>query len=127
MAYDEGLADRVRSILEGRGTLLGTSLREQKMFGGLIFLLNGHMCCGVRNTELLLRLSPEGAGEALRRPHTRPLDPTGRRVRSLIFVSEHGTDLDQALEEWIEIAVAFVRTLPPKGEGSRAGRTKRQS
>jgi hypothetical protein len=84
------------------------------------------MCCGVRNTELLLRLSPEGAGEALRRPHTRPLDPTGRRVRSLIFVNEQGTDLDQALEAWIEIAVAFVRTLPPKKCGPGANRKKRR-
>ena len=119
MAYDEGLADRVRSILQGRGallekSLLEKSLQEKQMFGALVFMVNGHMCCGVRNTELLLRLSAEGASEALKRPHTRPVDPTGKRIKSLIFVHEQGTDLDRDLEAWVEVAFAFVRTLPPK-------------
>jgi hypothetical protein len=96
------------------------------MFGGLVFMINGHMCCGVRNTELMLRLSAEGASEALHRPHTRPVDPTGKRIRSLIFVNEQGTDLDRALEEWVEVAFTFVRTLPPKEPAARGrGRVKR--
>jgi TfoX/Sxy family transcriptional regulator of competence genes len=119
MAYDEGLADRVRTILQGRRGLLKKSLLEKRMFGGLVFMIDGNMCCGVRNTELMLRLSNEGASKALQRPHTRPVDPTGKRIRSLIFVSEQGTDLDHALEEWIGVAFTFARTLPPKEPGAK--------
>jgi TfoX/Sxy family transcriptional regulator of competence genes len=124
MAYDEGLADRVRSILQGRVTRLGKSLLEKRMFGGLVFMVDGNMCCGVRNTELMLRLSNEGASQALQRPHTRPLDPTGKRIRSLIFVNGQGTDLDRALEGWVEIALTFVRTLPAKQPGVKTKRQK---
>lgn len=123
MAYDEGLADRVRSILQSRTTRLGARLLEKRMFGGLVFMIDGNMCCGVRNTELMLRLSNEGAGDALKRPHTRPLDPTGKRIRSLIFVNEQGTDLDHELEEWVQVAFTFVRTLPKK-QGDRGQRPR---
>ncbi len=84
------------------------------MFGGLVFMLNGNMCCGVRNTELMLRLSNELASGVGKRAHARPLDPTGRRIRSLVMVGEQGTDLDRDLEEWVEIAYSFVSTLPAK-------------
>lgn len=101
---------------------MGARLFEKRMFGGLVFMIDGNMCCGVRNTELLLRLSNDGASEALGRPHTRPLDPTGKRMRSLLFVNEHGTDLDQSLEEWIDVAFTFVRTLPKKAPGAKRRR-----
>jgi TfoX/Sxy family transcriptional regulator of competence genes len=110
MAFDEGLADRVRSLFQARRA----AVLEKRMFGGLVFMIHGNMCCGVRNTELMLRLSNEGANEVVKRPHARPLDPTGRRIRSLVMIGEQGTDLDQDLEEWVEIAYTFVRTLPAK-------------
>jgi hypothetical protein len=110
MAFNEGLADRVRSIFQTRRA----TVLEKRMFGGLVFMINGNMCCGVRNTELMLRLSIEGANEVVKRPHARPLDPTGKRIRSLVMVSEQGTDLDQDLEGWVEVAYTFVRTLPAK-------------
>ena len=114
MAFDEGLADRVRSLLEERTRRAGYRLLEKRMFGGLVFMLNGNMCCGVRNTELMLRLSNEGAEEVAQRPHARPLDPTGKRIRSLVMIHAHGTDLDQDLEAWVEIAYSFAKTLPLK-------------
>ena len=83
-------------------------------------MLNGNMCCGVRNTELMLRLSNELAGDVAKRAHARPLDPTGKRIRSLVMISEHGTDVDQDLEEWVEIAYTFVRTLPAKEPSAKA-------
>ncbi len=126
MAFDDGLADRVRSVLQARRLQLGNALLEKRMFGGLVFMIDGNMCCGVRNTDLMLRLTNDMATEALRQPHTRSLDPTGKRIRSLIFVNEQGTDLDQSLEEWIDVAFTFVRTLPKKTPGAKRRRAAKK-
>lgn len=109
MAYDAGLADRVRLILKRCG-----GFSECRMFGGVAFMINGHMCCGVTKTDLVLRLAPDEVITALGRPHTRPMDFTGRPMKSMIFVNAHGSHSDQTLREWVESAFAFVRTLPPK-------------
>jgi hypothetical protein len=122
MAYDEGLADRMRSTFHARGAAFQRSVFEKRMFGGLVFMIDGNMCCGVRNRELMLRLGPEEADAALARPHTRTVDPTGRRMRTLIFVEEQGIDLDRDLEEWSEIAVTFVRQLEPKAPSEKPRR-----
>jgi TfoX/Sxy family transcriptional regulator of competence genes len=108
MAYDEALADRVRGVLLDPGLV-----SEQKMFGGLAFLLGGHMFCGVVNDELMLRLGPEGAQRALTRPHVRPMDFTGRPLKSMVFVDRDGLR-GPALQRWVDTAAAFVRELPPK-------------
>jgi TfoX/Sxy family transcriptional regulator of competence genes len=76
MAVDQKLAARVRKLLADR-----SDLTERRMFGGLTFMVRGHMCCGVQGNELILRLGPDGAGEALASAHApdafhRP--PTGR-------------------------------------------------
>jgi hypothetical protein len=68
VAYDEGLADRVRSIFRARGAAFQKSVLEKRMFGGLVFMIHGNMCCGVRNRELMLRLGPEEADAALAQP-----------------------------------------------------------
>jgi TfoX/Sxy family transcriptional regulator of competence genes len=129
MAYDEGLADRVRAIFRARGTLPGkggfqSSVLEKRMFGGLVFMIRGNMCCGVRNRELMLRLGRDEAEAALARPHTRPVDPTRRRIKTLIFIEEQGTDLDRDLEEWVEIAVRFVNTLETKAPSAKPKRRR---
>jgi TfoX/Sxy family transcriptional regulator of competence genes len=109
MAYDKGLADRVRTALKPyRG------LSERNMFGGIAFMINGHMCCGVTQSDLMLRLAPDDVAAALKKPHARPMDFTGKPMKSMLFVSAKGTDSDAALSQWIEAAYAFVRTLPPK-------------
>src|SRR5437899_6373609 len=113
MAYDDGLADRVRLILKGRA-----GFSECRMFGGVAFMVNGHMCCGVTKTDLVLRLAPDEVITALGRPHIRPMDFTGRPMKSMIFVDAHGSDSDQDLHEWVESAFAFVRTMPPKKSGA---------
>jgi len=122
MAYDEGLVDRVRSIFRARGALFERSVFEKRMFGALVFMIHGNMCCGVRNRELLLRLGPEEAEAALARPHTRPIDPSRSRMKTLVFVEEQGIDLDRDLEEWIEIALTFVRKLEPKAPSEKPRR-----
>ena len=109
MAYDIGLADRVRSILERRA-----GFSECKMFGGIAFMINGHMCCGVLKTDLMLRLTQDAVANGLTKPHTRPMDFTGRPMTSMMFVDAAGVDTDEALHEWVEAALALVMTLPPK-------------
>jgi TfoX/Sxy family transcriptional regulator of competence genes len=109
MAYDIHLADRIRSILKREG-----EFSERRMFGGITFMVNGRMCCGVVKTDLVLRLTPEQAAEALRQPHTRPMDFTGRPMNSMIYVNGAGTDSDEALEVWVQSAAVAARRLPMK-------------
>ena len=108
MAYDENLADRVRTILE-----VEPSLSERKMFGGLAFMVDGHMCCGIVGSDLMLRLGPAGAEAALALSHVRSMDFTGRLMTSMVYVAPEGLR-GVALRRWVEKATAFARTLPPK-------------
>ena len=108
MAYDEGLARRVRSALEGTA-----GVSERAMFGGLAFMLEGHMLCGVVGDELMLRLGGVAAEAALVRPHVRPMDFTGRPMTGMVFVACDGLR-GPALRRWLDLAAAFVSTLPPK-------------
>jgi len=109
MAYDLGLAERVRSLLERH-----SGFSERKMFGGICFMVNGNMCCGVLKTDLMLRLTPEEADLALKRPHVRPMDFTRTPMKSMVYVSAQGVDADQDLHHWVELARSIARKLPPK-------------
>ena len=108
MAYDESLAERVREVMLG-----DPGLSERKMFGGLAFMLDGHMCCGIVGDELMLRLGADGADRALERPHVRPMDFTGRPMTGMVFVAPGGLR-GGALDRWVGEAATYVRTLPPK-------------
>lgn len=109
MAYDEGLAQRVRETLASR-----SDLAERKMFGGLCFMLGGNMCCGIVGDELMLRVGPEQYDGVLGRPHAREMDFTGRALKGMVYVGTSGVDTDQALAEWVGFAVGFAGSLPPK-------------
>src|SRR5262245_55472751 len=109
MAFNEALAARVRRILS---PVAGFS--EKKMFGGLCFLIRGDMCCGVLKAELVLRLEPERAQEVLSRPHTRPMDFTGRPLKGFVFIQAEGLASDRQLRDWVSMALTFVRSLPAK-------------
>ena len=108
MAYDEGLADRVREALAGVD-----GVTERKMFGGLAFMVHGHMACGIVRDDLMLRLGAERAEAALGRPHVRPMDFTGRPMGGMVLVGAGGLR-GPALPQWVDQAVAHVVTLPPK-------------
>jgi hypothetical protein len=86
---------------------------ERQMFGGLAFMLGGHMFCGVVKDTLMARLGPEGADRALDQPHVRPMDFTGRPMKGMVFVEPEGLH-DDALQQWVTAAVSYARTLPPK-------------
>jgi TfoX/Sxy family transcriptional regulator of competence genes len=109
MAYDEQLARRVRSLLEGCD-----GYSERKMFGGLCCMLHGNMCCGVVGGELMLRLGEAGAEQALFEPHVREMDFTGRPMKSMVYVAAAGIKQDSELRRWVELAAEFASSLPPK-------------
>ena len=109
MPYEEALADRVRTLLKRR-----RGVEERKMFGGLAFLVNGHMACGVQQDCLVLRLGNNGAARALREPHTRPMDFTGKPVQSMVYIDPAGCAGDEELASWVNRAIRFARSLPPK-------------
>jgi TfoX/Sxy family transcriptional regulator of competence genes len=110
MAYDEGLAERIREALGDR-----PGVSERKMFGGLAFMVDGHMACGVMGEDLMARVGPDGYDEALGEPHARPMDFTGRPLTGMVYVAAEGIEDDAALAEWVERTTRFVATLPPKG------------
>jgi TfoX/Sxy family transcriptional regulator of competence genes len=114
MAYDLGLADRIRVVLGRSG-----AFSERKMFGGLCFLVNGHMCCGIVKSDLMLRLTQETATAAHREPNTRPMDFTGKPMKSMIYVGAEGVDSDSSLERWVRSSERMARALPGKAEKSR--------
>src|SRR5262249_21269787 len=108
MAFDENLAGRVRRLLADR-----RDVREVRMFGGLCFMVGGHMCCGVANDDLVLRLGPD-AERALAEPGARPMDFTGRPLTGMVFVAGPACAGTQ-LRRWVQRAVAFAASLPPQG------------
>lgn len=109
MAYDESVAARVREVMKRR-----KGVGEQKLFGGIAFMLNGNMCCGVLGDELIVRLGNDGVLEALEEDHTRPFDFTGRVIKSMLYIEPNGFATEAALKGWAERAVRFTRTLPEK-------------
>ena len=110
MAYNEVVADRVRKMLARRKG----NITERKMFGGLSFLVNGNMCCGVTDKNIVLRLGNEGAEKALEERHITEMDFTGTPLASMVYLRPAGYKSDEDLRRWVGRAVRFARTLPAK-------------
>ena len=108
MAYDLNLADRVREVIPA-----DADVTERKMFGGLAFLLGGHMFVGIVGGELMVRLGEEGARQALAGEHVREMDFTGKPMKNMVFVQPSGLH-GPALEGWVNAAAEYARTLAPK-------------
>jgi len=109
VAYDEQLAARIRTVLGD-----DPGVDERKMFGGVAFLLDGNMFVGLTGDDLMVRVGPESWADALAQPHAREMDFTGRSMRGYVYVDAAGTAEDDALAAWIERALDFVGSLPPK-------------
>ena len=84
------------------------------MFGGLAFLVNGHMCCGVVGQDLMVRVGPDLYERALKRRNARAMDFTGRPLRGFVYVAKQGCANTAALKGWIQLGLGFVLSLPPK-------------
>src|SRR5437660_537866 len=109
MAYDETLAKRIRQHL-----IRKNGVEEKKMFGGIGFLLNGNMLVGVWKGSLIVRLGPDEDDEALKEPHVKEFDITGRPMKGWVLVEPEGVNGDDQLKGWIQRAVKFVGALPAK-------------
>jgi len=114
MAFDEKLAARMRARLSS-----GANITEKRMFGGLAFLLNGNMCCGVHGTEMIVRLHPQQHERALAEPHTRVFDLSGRPMKGWVLVHADGLKDDPRLAGWLELATGYAASLPGKGTAVR--------
>jgi hypothetical protein len=97
LSYDPEVAERVRQLLSGRDDVV-----EKRMIGGLSFLVNGNMCCGITGTALMVRVGAEGREQAFREPHARPMQFAGRDLSGFICVEPAGFAADDALAGWVQ-------------------------
>ncbi len=111
MAYDTELAKRIKNALEQANH---PEFVEKKMFGGVAYMLQGNMACGVHKNEMIVRVGKEGYIDALNRPGAHPFDLTGRPMSGWLSVRPSGFQSEQALREWVDLGIHFALTLPPK-------------
>ncbi|HOF37054.1 MAG: TfoX/Sxy family protein [Actinomycetales bacterium] len=110
MAFDPELADRLREVLADE-----PGLREQRMFGGLGFMLDGHMAVAASSDGgILLRIDPAAAGDLVDGVVARRFEMRGRAMDGWLAVDPAAAQTDEALREWVAHGVAYVRSLPPK-------------
>lgn len=110
MAYDEQLAERLRLLVADED-----GLSEQRMFGGLAFLINGNMAVAASGQGgLLVRVDPEQSAELVRTTPAEPMEMRGRQMAGWLRVDGAGVQADSELAAWSARGVAFARTLPPK-------------
>ena len=109
MAYDEGLAERIRGVLAERRDVI-----EKRMFGGLAFLVRGRMSVGIVKQDLMVRVGPEAHAELVGQPHARPMDFTGRPMKGFVYVDPAGVEADADLERWVEHGLRYALSQLPK-------------
>ena len=109
VAYNEQLAERVRTIV---GDAPGLS--ERKMFGGIAFMLNGNMFCGITRDDLMVRVGPDRFQAALALTGARPMDFTGRPMKAMVYVGPEGYATEKQLRGWVEQTLEYARSLPAK-------------
>lgn len=121
MAYDPALVERIQTLLADRA-----GVSQKRMFGGVCFLLHGHMACGVADDRLMLRVGPERHEATLALPHVVPMDFTGRPLRGFVFVQPAGFRTAAALRKWLDLALEVAATSPAeKGRPKLAGKARR--
>ncbi len=108
MPFSESLAARIRDALVRR-----SGIAEQRMFGGLCFLLHGNILVGVRRDSLIARLGEDEASKALKKPYVTQMG-TRRPMKGWVIIGPEGIDTDRQLSAWIDKAVELVETLPAK-------------
>jgi TfoX/Sxy family transcriptional regulator of competence genes len=109
MAFDEGLAERIRGVLDAR-----SDVDERRMFGGIAFLVAGNMACGVMRDDLMVRMEPDAAAALESEPGVRRFDMGGRPMKGWLLVAPEATADDGDLERWVRRGEDFAASLPPK-------------
>jgi hypothetical protein len=107
--HDEALVERMREVLADH-----PGVRERRMFGGLSFLVNGNMACGVTGDSLVVRVGPAGYATALSETHCRECDFTGRPLKGIVMVDPKGYASEGDLRAWVERGYGFASSLPAK-------------
>jgi TfoX/Sxy family transcriptional regulator of competence genes len=111
MAIDEKLAAIARAALASR-----SDVEEKRMFGGLAFMVRGHMACGVVGDQLIVRVGPESYERALRLSHAQEMRFTGKPMRGFVMVDAEGVATAKAVGSWVTRGVEFALSLPAKKE-----------
>jgi hypothetical protein len=104
-----------------RAALAGQEFTEQMMFGGTCFLISGNMLVGTSKRGLLVRVGKAAHAAAASRPHARSMEMRGRVMEGYVHVAPEGTATAADLSSWLDLALAFVTTLPPKSKPAKAG------
>jgi TfoX/Sxy family transcriptional regulator of competence genes len=125
MPHDEKLAERVRDVLQHR-----VKADERHMFGGVAFMVRGHMCLGVANDDLVVRVGPERHEAALKKRGARPMDFTGKPLKGMVYVTKRALAQRRDIEHWADEAIGFVSELPaktakPKRAAKRSAKSRR--
>ncbi|MEO0554536.1 MAG: TfoX/Sxy family protein [Bacteroidota bacterium] len=116
MAYDEYLAERVRTVLNRRKVIYN----EKKMMGGLCVMVDDKMCVGVVKDQLMARIDLEVYNEVLNRRGSKEMDFTGRPMKGFLFIKPEGVDLDNDLEYWVDLCLEFN----PRAKASKKRKAK---
>lgn len=114
MPWDEKTAARLMRVLSKRG-----AVEVREMFGGLCFMVRGHMCCGLADGAFMVRVGPEQYKAALAQPHARVMDFTGRPLKGLVYVDPPGYRTDAALARWVQRGLDFIATLEGQARRKR--------
>lgn len=109
MAYNEELAERIREKLLSKPAFV-----ERKMFGGVCFVFQGNMACGILQNDLIIRVGKEAYESALALPYTKKFDITGKAMTGWIMVSPEGHGSDEQLDAWLKRGIDLAASLPPK-------------
>jgi TfoX N-terminal domain len=110
VAYDEDLANRIRELIAAE-----PDVTEQKMFGGLAFLIGGNMSVSAGSQGgLLLRCDPDETDALVKKPHAKRFEMRGRAMDGWLRVAPEGVRTKRQLEPWVRVGVAYARSLPAK-------------
>lgn len=109
MAVDEKLVARIRAMFRERD-----DVEEKRMFGGIAFMVSGHMCCGPLDNDLMVRVGPDQYDDALSRKHATTMEFTGKPMRGFVTVRADGIRTKRDLRRWIGLGLNFIEGLPPK-------------
>jgi TfoX/Sxy family transcriptional regulator of competence genes len=110
VAYDEDLANRIRELMAGEA-----GVTEQRMFGGLAFLIGGNMSVAASGQGgLIVRVDPSDTDALVAKPHAEPFVMRGREMQGWLRVDDEGVRTKRQLEPWVRRGVAYARSLPPK-------------
>jgi hypothetical protein len=109
VAYSEELAERIREVMDER-----PGVSERKMFGGVAWMVNGNMACGVIGEDLMVRLDRADAEAAQAEEHVGPMEFTGRPMRGFVTVAAEGIEGDADLGRWVDAGADLAESLPPK-------------